>query len=151
MTVLLEWNEQRYLQICHKLCPVQEEKAHMQMFPLQMMDIPDQPFDKIAIDLITDLNVSLSGNQHIITISDLLIGWPEAFPIPNKNADTIVHVFINNYLLVHIHLRYILSNNGMEFKNQLMDDVLQHLASIIFSPPHTIHRGMENWRFSASI
>ena len=42
----------------------------MQMYPLQMMDIPNQPYDKIAIDLITDLNVSMSGNQHILTIFD---------------------------------------------------------------------------------
>ena len=50
----------------------------MQMFPLQMIDIPDQPFDKSAIDLITDLNISTSGNQHILTITDHLIAWPEA-------------------------------------------------------------------------
>ena len=30
---------------------------------------------KIAIDLITDLNVSTSGNQHILTIINHLTGW----------------------------------------------------------------------------
>ena len=40
--------------------------------------------DKIAIDLVTDLNVSTSGNQHILTIIDHLTGWLEAYPIPNK-------------------------------------------------------------------
>ena len=59
---------------------------------------------------------------------DHLTGWPEAFPIPDKSADTIVSTFINQYLPVHMCPRYILSNNGTEFKNHLMDQVLQQLG-----------------------
>ena len=57
-----------------------------------MTDIPDRPLDKIAIDLVTDLNISTSGNQHILIIIDHLTGQPESFPIPNKKASTIVCV-----------------------------------------------------------
>ena len=78
----------------------------MQLYPLQMMDVPDWPLNKIAIDLVTDLNVFMPGNQHILTIIDHLTGWSEAFPIPDKKADTIVFVFINNYLPVHMCPRY---------------------------------------------
>ena len=55
----------------------------MRIYTLQMKDIPDGPFDKIAIDLVTDLNDSMSGNQYILTIIDHLTGWLKAFPIPN--------------------------------------------------------------------
>ena len=37
-------------------------KAKTQGYLLQMTDIPDRPFDKIAIDLVSDLNISASGN-----------------------------------------------------------------------------------------
>ena len=73
---------------------------------------------KIAIDLVSDLNISASGNQHMLTITDHLTGWSGAFPIPNKKADTTVHVFINNYLPIHMCPHFILSDNGTEFKNQ---------------------------------
>ena len=63
-----------------------------------MTEIPDRSFDKIAIDLITECNISTSGNKHILTIIDQLAGWPEAFPIPDKTVDTIVSTFINEYL-----------------------------------------------------
>ena len=43
-----------------------------------MTEIPDRPFDKIAIDLVTDCGTSTSGNKHILTIIDHLTGWPEA-------------------------------------------------------------------------
>ena len=102
-----------------------------------MTEIPDRPFDKIAIDLVTDCETSTSGNKHILTINDHLTGWPEAFPIPDKSADTIAATLINQYLPVHMCPRYILSDNSMEFKNGLMDQVLQQLGiDRIFSAPY---------------
>ena len=67
-------------------------KAKVQSYPLQMTEIPEQPFDKIAIDLVTECETSTSGNKHILTIIDHLIGWPEAFPIPDKSVHTIVSI-----------------------------------------------------------
>ena len=102
-----------------------------------MSCIPDRLFDKIAIDLVTDCKTSTSGNKHILTIIDHLTGWPEAFPILDKSADTIVATLINQYLPVHICPGYILSDNGTEFKNNLMDQVLQQLEiDRIFSAPY---------------
>ena len=58
--------------LCHR------EKAKTQNYPLQMTEIPNRPFDKIAIDLITECKTCTSGNKHILTIIDHLTGWPEA-------------------------------------------------------------------------
>ena len=90
-----------------------------------MTEIPNRPFNKIAIYLVTECETSTSGNKHILTIIDHLRGWPEAFPILEKSADKIVSTFINKSLPVHMCLRYILSDNGTEFKNNLMDQVLK--------------------------
>ena len=78
------------------------EKAKVQQYPLQMTEIPDRPFDKIAIDLVTECKTSTSGNKHILTIIENLTGWSEAFPISDKSTDTIVATFINEYLPVHM-------------------------------------------------
>ena len=103
----------------------QWEKAKVQQYPLQMTEIPDRPFDKIAIDLVTECKTSTSGNKHILTIRGHLTRWSEAFPILDRSVDTIVSTFINEYLPVHMYPWYILSDNGTEFKNSLMDQVLQ--------------------------
>ena len=117
--------------LCHR------DRAKVQAYPLQMTEIPECPFDKIAIDVVTECKTSSSGNRHILTIIDHLTRWPEAFPILDKSADTIVSTFINEYFLVHMCARYILSDNGMEFKNHLMDQVLQQLGiECIFSTPY---------------
>ena len=103
----------KYIANCTLCC---REKAKIQHYPLQMMKIPDRPFDKIAIDLITECDTSTSGNKHTLTIIHHLTGWPEAFPIPDKTADTIVSTFINEHLPVHMCPQYILTDNGMESK-----------------------------------
>ena len=117
--------------LCHR------EKAKVQSYSLQMTEIPDRPFDRIVIDLVIECKTSTSGNRYILTIIDHLTGWPEAFPIPDKSTDTIVLTFINHYLPVHMCPRYILLDNGTEFKNQLMDQALQQLGiKCIFSAPY---------------
>ena len=108
--------------LCHR------ENAKVQAYPLQMTEIPGRPFTKIAIDLATECETSTSGNKHTLTIIDHLMGWSEAFPIPDKLVDTIVSTFINQDLPVHMCPRYILSDNSIEFKNNLMDQVLKQLG-----------------------
>ena len=70
--------------------PCHREKAKVQAYPLQMTEIPDRPFDKITMDLVTVCETFTSGNKHILTIIDHLTGWLEALPILVKSADTIV-------------------------------------------------------------
>ena len=56
------------------------EKAKVQVYPLQMTEIPDRPFEKIAMDLVTECETSTSGNKHILTIFGHLMGRPKASP-----------------------------------------------------------------------
>ena len=101
-----------------------------------MTEIPNRPFDNMAIDLVTECKTSTSGNKHILTIIDHLTGWPEVFPIP-ESLQIQQSTFINEYLPVHMCPWYILSDNGTEFKNSLMDQVLQQLGiDRIFSAPY---------------
>ena len=123
----------KYIANCVLCC---REKAKVQHYPLQMTEIPYRPVDKIATDLIMECSALTSGNKHILIIIDPLTGWPETFPIPDKTVDMIVSTFINEYLPVHMCPQYILLDNGMEFKNSLMNHVLQQLGiDRMFSGP----------------
>ena len=75
----------KYIAQCALCC---REKAKVQAYPLQMTEIPECPFNKITIDLVTECKTSSSGKKHILTIIDHLTGCPEAFPIPDKSAYT---------------------------------------------------------------
>ena len=53
-------DSRKYIANC-VLCPW--EKAKVQQYPLQMTEIPDRPFDKIAINVVTECKTSTSGNN----------------------------------------------------------------------------------------
>ena len=109
-----------------------EKRAKFKITLFRWWRFPDRPFYKITIDLITECETPTSGNKHILTIIDHLTEWAEAFPIPDKSADTIVSTVIK-----HMCPRYILSDNGTEFKNNPVDQVLKQLGiERIFSAPY---------------
>ena len=125
-------------------CPAcRQEKARVQSYPLRMMEIPDRPFHKITMDIVTDFTESKKGNKHILTIIDLLMGWLEAIAIPNKSADTITKAFVRHYLPTHLCPQFILLDNGMEFKNQTFDKVMKDLSikRILSAPYHPQSNG----------
>ena len=65
-------------------------------------------------------------------------------PIPNKSADTITKAFIRHYLPRHMCPRFILSDNGTEFKNQIFNKVTKDLGiERIFSAPY---HPQSNWK-----
>ena len=125
-------------------CPTcRQEKARVQSYPLHMTEIPDRPFDKIVMDLVTDFTESNKGNKHILTIIDLLTGWPEVILILNKSTDTITKAFIRHYIPRHMCPRFILPDNGTEFKNQIFDKVTKDLGieRIFFAQYHPQSNG----------
>ena len=129
--------------------PLLQRKSKSSGLPSTDDRISITSFDKIARDLVTECETSSSGNKHILTIIDHLTGWSEAFPIPDNSA--IVSTFINQYHPVHMCPRYILSDNGTKFKNQLMDKILQQLGIECIFSTHTIPRTMENKKCSTNI
>ena len=89
-----------------------------------MTEIPDRPFDKIAIDLVTDCAKHPLRQQAHFDHNRSPDKLARSFSHPWQICmDTIVATLINHYLPVHMCPRYILSDNGMEFKNNLMDQV----------------------------
>lgn len=107
--------------------------------PLQETDIPPFPFAKVGLDLSGPYPTTLSGNKYIISFIDIYSGWPEAFPVPDKSADNIVHL-----ILEEIYPRFgcplqILTDNGTENVNKAVDETLKelnidHITTSYYSP-----------------
>ena len=62
--------------------------------PLQESDIPPYPMAKLSLDLSGPYPTTLSGNKYIIAFVDCYSGWPEAFPVPDKTAETVADLII---------------------------------------------------------
>ena len=96
------------------------ENLQKEKYKLQTTEIPDQPFAKVGIDLIVDLDLSHSGNKNILVVVDHLTGFPIAVPLKNKEASTVVEAFYEKVILEHTAPHIILSDNGKEFANETL-------------------------------
>lgn len=62
--------------------------------PLQETDQPPYAMAKLSLDLSGPYPTTLSNNKYIIAFVDWYSGWPEAFPVPDKTADTVAHLLM---------------------------------------------------------
>ena len=56
---------------------------------MQDMPIANFPMDIIGIDNCGPFPVTPNGNKNIVTIVDHFSGYPEAYPVPIKQAETV--------------------------------------------------------------
>ena len=97
------------------------------------------PMKFISMDLINEFHPpSSKGNRYTLTVICMFTGYTFCIPIPNKKAETVLKAYMN-----HVYCKYegsfkILSDNGTEFKNKLMEEISKELGVEykVYSPPY---------------
>ena len=110
-----------------KCVPCKERMLKQHSTPLQEMDKVTYPFQKVGIDTCGPYPTTLQGNRYILTIVDIYSGWPEAFAIPDKSAETIANIILDELIPRHSCPVTIVTDNGTEFKNSVMETLCQNL------------------------
>lgn len=95
--------------------------------PLQETEIPPYPFAKVGLDLSGPYPTSLSNNKYLVGFIDLFSGWFECFPVPNKNAENIAHLLIDEIIPRFGTPLQIITDNGSENVNKVMRRTLAAL------------------------
>ena len=100
---------------------------------------PDGPMQLICMDLIGPIEpVSSRRNRFCLTIIDMLTGFVMAVPIPDKKAETICNAYRDHLFCTFGGSSRMLTDNGTEFKNKLMDEVCEKLAiKHVYCPVYT--------------
>ena len=102
--------------------------------PQLHLEIPKVPFACIAIDTISKLPTTTSGNKYALTCIDLLTSYVIVVPLPNKTAKSIVEAYLSGVLPRTGASIVCLSDNGSELKNNQMNTILKQLGiKCIFS------------------
>ena len=114
--------------------------------PLQETDIPPYPMAKLSLDLSGPYPKTMSGNKYIIAFVNWLSGWPEAFAVPDKTADTVAHLLIKEIFPRFGCPLQIVTDNGSENVNKVVQETMSHLIYTMFKVVCIILRAMQRWK-----
>ncbi len=94
---------------------------------------------KLSLDLSGPYPVSMTGNKYIIAFVDWFSGWVEAFPVPDKTADTVAHLLIEEIFPRHGCPLEIVTDNGSENVNKVMKETMatlriKHTLTSVYHP-----------------
>lgn len=107
--------------------------------PVQETDIPPYAFAKVSMDISGPYPVSLSGNKYILSFVDWYSGWPECFAVPDKCADTIAQILIDDIFPRYGQVLEIVTDNGSEQVNRVVRETLaalniHHVTTSFYHP-----------------
>ena len=94
---------------------------------------------KISLDLSGPYPTTLSGNKYINAFVDWYSGWPEAFAVPDKTADTVADLITEQIFPRFGSPLQIVSDNGTENVNKIVIETLaelkiDHVLTSVYHP-----------------
>ena len=112
----------------------QRKPARVPMIPLPVVD---EPFSRVAMDLVGPLPRSRSGNRYVLVMCDYATRYPEAVPLRNIDAEMIAEELVKIFARMGIP-QEILTDQGSNFQSQLLQELyhLLRVSAIRTSPYH---------------
>lgn len=106
--------------------------------PMEMTSTAGEAFQKVYLDLVGPLPMDDSGYKYILTIQCELTKFVEAYPIKNKEAETVADKFVKEFILRFGVPRVIATDCGTEFTAQLFTETckLLEIEKLLSTPYH---------------
>ena len=127
--------------ICQRTLP----KGKVGKVPLGKVPIIEEPFQRIAMDLVGPIvPLSERGNRYILTVTDYATRYPEAVAaLPNIETETIAEALVEIYSRMGIPSE-VLTDMGTQFTSAIMREVsrLLSIKQLCCTPYHPQCNGL---------
>ena len=112
-----------HIKSCDKCQKTSRDKRESSTFitPLPQCHEPNQ---RVHMDLFGPLKTTSSGKKYILCITDAFSKYAELVAIPDKEATTVASALFSRWLCRHGLPLEIVSDNGTEFCNQVIEKLL---------------------------
>ena len=126
----------KYVSECTECQPRSLQKISQH---LQETAIPPYPMAKLSLDLSGPYPSILSGNKYIIAFVDWFSGWAEACAVPDKTAETVAQLIIEEIYPRHGCALQIVSDSETENVNRTVKETLaklkiDHVLTNVYHP-----------------
>ena len=112
--------------------------------PLGTYPIPQSPFERVAVDILSGFQLTVRGNRHILVCVDALTRFVELIPLSGKTARECASALFDRVVCRYSAPKLIISDNGNEFNNALMNELCDTLdiQKINIMPYHPASNGL---------
>nr|VZI22741.1 unnamed protein product [Spirometra erinaceieuropaei] len=95
--------------------------------PIGTFPTPDARFSHIHLDIVGPLPLS-NGCSYLLTCVDRFTRWPEAIPLPDVAAPTVVKAFLSRWVATFGAPSIITTDRGAQFESHLFQSLLSFLG-----------------------
>ena len=129
-------------EICQKTTPVKPSRA-----PLIPLSIVDEPFQKVAMDIVGPLPRSSSGNKYVLVISDYATRYPEVVPMKAIDAESVAEELVKIFAKVGLPEK----KQGRISQANCLQKYIGCYMSTLLGRAHTILRLMGSLKDSTGL
>ena len=112
---------------CHSCQVVGKPNQTIPKAPLHPIPAIEEPFSRVIVDCVGPLPKTKSGNQYLLTIMRASTRFPEAIPLRNIKAKTIVKALSKFFSLFGLP-KSIQSDQGSNFMSGIFQQVMHELG-----------------------
>jgi hypothetical protein len=109
-------------------CAQRKTHRHNVVAPMVTMKVPE-PFQRVSVDILGPLPITLSGNRYVLCFTDHCTRWPILVPLSETSASTVARAFFDHVVCVHGCPETLLSDRGANFLSKIVLEVYIQLCS----------------------
>ena len=118
----------QFCKTCHTCQMVGKPNQSIPPAPLKPIPAFNEPFSRVIIDCVGPLPKTKTGHQYLLTIMCASTRFPEAVPLRNIKATTIIKALINFFTMVGLP-KEVQSDQGSNFMSGLFQQVVYQLGA----------------------
>ena len=134
------------------ICQRTISKGRIPKVPLHKMPLIDQPFKRVAVDLVGPISPpSEKGRQYILTLVDYTTRYPETIALKRINTPIVAEALVDMFSRLGIP-EEILNDLGIQFVSECMEEVnrLLSVRHLTTTPYHPMCNGLVE-RFNGTL
>lgn len=140
-----------YVNKC-SICQKDTTDRHHKAVPSGLIELTDVPFAHIALDYITHLDTSHSGNSYLLTVIDVATRYANVIPVKTLTAEESLDKLFKCHFYKYGFPSKITTDNGRQFTSHLFSNFCKdyNIEHIRTSPMHPNSNGICE-RFNGTI
>ena len=126
-----------------EICQKGKEPIPSKRTPMQMAR-SEYPMERIAVDIMGELQETGRGNKYVLVVSDYFTKWTECYPLPNMEAATVAKLLVEQLFTRFGVPEQIHSDQGRQFESNLFAEMckLLQIDKTRITPYHPQSDGM---------